>query len=365
MHSLSPPMAASPAIGDFIDSDVAHLIALGRSYVPSPLIGPASWRRLLAGSPPLPRIAAIGGFECHLDGAGARTDFQLCIRAAAGRAALTAGLATLSARFESDRRWARVLSFCATWGDPTSQLFEGVPVIWFEFDLDSDGDWPAPFVIVTLNPELALMDGEAIGPRTRLVVKEALALLSGGLDPATQYRFDEVMRQLPGGGRLLHVALRPDDRGTQLRVVLTLPWRRLPHFLAAIEWSGDIGAVERSLSATSQGTLMQSVNLDIAATVGSRVGVEYYYPAAPARDARWQALFDHLVTLDVCDTTQRRALEQWSSRERPPCGPVHVERELLVKVVHATDAPLRAKAYLPFGARRSSAPTPRAHTAGL
>ena len=65
-------------------------------------------------------------------------------------------------------------------------------------------------------------------------------------------------------------------------------------------------------------------------------------------------LFDELEAAGACTGEMRQHLIAWMSGdpevESEP-GKIHVPRDLLVKVVYEPGAPLRAKAYLPFGPR--------------
>jgi hypothetical protein len=99
-------------------------------------------------------------------------------------------------------------------------------------------------------------------------------------------------------------------------------------------------------------TLLHSINLDVGAGVGPRVGIEFHHPTSPERDPRWRDLFDALEAAGACPSATRHALAEWAAPEAAPAiGSIRVQRELLVKVVHEPDAPLRAKAYLPFSPR--------------
>ena len=348
-------MSPSGCAGHMLPSAIPELLQDAAPHLPPGLNEEAARVRRGALLPALPPAATIGAFECRLEAGARQVDFEICIRAAdGGRAALAAGLDALAASVAGDARWARTIDFLRAWCDPGSVLFDTVPVVWLEFDLDDAHDGaPAPFVVVTLAPGLAFAEGTAVGPTAARALAEAFARLAGGgLGAATERAFARCIRELPAGGRLLHVALRPEDGGELLRVIVTVPWETIPAYLARLDWPGDGDELQQWLAATCTTTLMHSLNLDlVGGAVGPRVGVEYYFPTSPADDPRWATLFDALAAAGACTPERRAQLTAWPSQGERPRGLVQVDRELLIKVVHERDRPLRAKAYLPFAPR--------------
>lgn len=346
---------AAPAL----PSAVPELLRVVTPHLPAGLIDAAARGRFGKLPAALPSAAAAGAFECRLEAGARQVDFEVCIRAAdGGRAALAAGLDALAGAVAGDAQWARTIEFLRAWCDPGSVLFDTVPVVWLEFDLDDAHDGaPAPFVVVTLDPALAFAEGKAVGPTAARALAEAFARLAGGgLDAATEQAFARCIRALPTGGRLLHVAMRPGDGGEVLRGIVTVPWRTIPAYLGRLDWPGDGDELQQWLPATCTTTLMHSLNLDlVGGAVGPRVGVEYYFPTSPAADPRWATLFDALEAAGACTPERRAQLTAWPSYGEQPRGLVQVDRELLIKVVYERGRPLRAKAYLPFAARLNPA----------
>ncbi len=96
-----------------------------------------------------------------------------------------------------------------------------------------------------------------------------------------------------------------------------------------------------------------SINLDIATTLGPRVGIEFHRPTSPRSDPRWKGLFDELEDAGACTPEKRALVCDWPSPRNGAsrAAGFRVERDLLVKAVHEPGKPLRAKAYLPFAPR--------------
>jgi hypothetical protein len=347
---------ADEVLRTFALCDCRELLQFGLRHAPSTLLGDSSRLLATAMEAPLPPAIAIGAFECRLEAGCDRTDWEVCVRAeGGGRTALAVGLPRLKAAVQCDARWQRTIEFLQAWCDPESVLYRAVPVVWLEFDVaDHAARMPAPFVIFTLDREAAFAHGTSLHPTAKEAITTGLALLSGnGIDTGTAAMLERALCLLPAGGRLLHVAIRPGEGAQVVRIVLSLPSRIIPYYLEQIGWCGLAAELAALMERTCATTLTQSVNLDIASEVGPRIGIEYYFPAPPASDERWRTLFDALVAAGACTAEKRAALEAWPScaTREPARGMLRIDRELLVKVVYETGAPLRAKAYLPFAAR--------------
>jgi hypothetical protein len=102
-------------------------------------------------------------------------------------------------------------------------------------------------------------------------------------------------------------------------------------------------------------TLVHAVNLDVREDgLGPRIGVEFIHRGAPHASPRWKHLFQVLESSGACAPERRAAIASWGGEELgPPLGPgiLCVRRDLMVKVIYETGAPLHAKAYLAFAPR--------------
>jgi hypothetical protein len=330
-------------------------------HAPPALVRPDVWTRLRALPPALTRAATVGALECHLDGEAPRVDLQVCVTAASGgRGVLFDGLPQLDRFAAGDARWAATVRFLRAWGEPRSVLFAGVPVVWLELDAPcAEQPDPAPFVIFTPDPLATLASGTALPLALVRTVSEGIWLLGDGvIEPDLVRSLARCLGSLPGATRLLHVALRPSESGRFVRLVLRMPWRALGAYLDCVGWQGSRAGLDAWLERSCPSTVLQSINLDVGPGVGPRVGVEYHFPTPPASDHRWRTVFDALADAGACTAERRAALEAWPSHgaDENALGAARtVDRDLLLKVVFETGAPLRAKAYLPFAARPPSA----------
>ena len=335
---------------------VAELIAHARPHIPSGLLDGNTLRHLQDALPALPPACSIGAFECRLEAGARQVDLEVCLReGGGGRASLAAGLPEFEDSTRGDPRWARTIEFLRSWCHPGSPLFDTVPVVWLELDVDeSETDSAVPFVVFTLDPEAPFANGTMLTERTEGALLTGLNLLAGDeLGHSSASTLRRCLLALPSGTRLLHAALRPTVDRDLLRIILRMEWRCLTAYLCHLGWRGSSTEQDAWLTRTCPTTLMSSINLDLADGVGPRIGIEYYFPTQPASDPRWRTVFDALVEVGACTEERRAQLEAWPSygKEHEETGLLRVERELLLKVVYEQGQPLRAKAYLSFAPR--------------
>lgn len=333
------------------------LVDVGARLAAPGLLHEAARGRLARLPADFPPIGFVGAFEVRLEAEDAVVDFEMCLRAdPRTREELAAYLdgeeaARLGARCVA---WARTLRFLHEWIDPTTGLSEAAPVLWIEFDTGLDGE-PEPFVVLTLDRERFHPDGVGDRPRLADFLVRALALAGGGLDARTEAALRRCVAGLPRATEFAHAAVRPSPVGDAVRLIVRLPANGLPEALERLGWPGSgmelRGVLERMFTTRA----VHPVNLDVGERLGPRVGLEFHHPTSPRRDPRWRRFLDALEAAGACAPAQRRRVEVWPLEECEGSGLLRVERDLLVKVVHAPGMPLRAKAYLPFSIQLSRA----------
>jgi hypothetical protein len=296
-------------------------------------------------------VGFVGAFEVRLEDERAPVDFEVCLRATPDtQASLRTWLdgsdaADLAARSVA---WARVTRFLAAWSDPRSGLERAFPIVWLEFDAPAGGGEPEPFVVLTLDRDLFHPDG--VGDRALLadLLTATFRLVADGLDAEVEATLRACVAALPRNAEFAHAAVRPGPEGDVARLVVRLEGRTLPEVLAGLGWQGSPAELRRLLDALFTTRAFHPVNLDLGAGIGPRVGIEFHHPTSPVTDARWRRFLDGLVGAGACTPAQRSRIEAWPLPTAREPTLARVSRDLLVKVVYQTGAPLRAKAYLPF-----------------
>ena len=325
----APPRAASR--GGY---DLAALVQYGIATAPLGLLSAATRVRLAAIPAVLPPVFAVGAFELHLAGPD-RVDFEACVHAGVG------GRAMLAAAFADG--WERTVAFLRAWADPESALYQGVDAAWLELDLNGPGI-PSPFIVFTL-----ARDTDERGPYTSRhepALRQGLRLLAGGVEERVMRAVERVIAGLAPTGMLVHAGIRPFPSGPVVRLVARLPRPLMPAYLEQIGWPGSGTEFAAVMQRLCPQTVVHALNLDVGASVGPRLGVEYHFRGSPVDDPRWRSLFDGLVAAGACTLARRDVLARW----KPPRA-VRADaplRELLVKVVYESGRPLTAKAYLPY-----------------
>lgn len=327
----------------------AALLGLGARLAPPGLLSEASAAHLARLPAEFPPVAGVGAFEVRLGSEGAPVDYEVCLRASARvREALASALGGAGGEALGARSpgWARAVRFLRAWARPGSALPAAVPIVWLEFDAGA-GE-PEPFVVLTLDRERFHPGG--VGDRALLArfLVQTLGLM-GDLDREMQRTLHGCIAGLPPAAQFAHAALRPGPGGDALRLVVRLPGENLPESLVRLGWPGSSSRLRGLLDRLFTTRAVHPVNLDLGAGLGPRLGLEFHHPTPPRSDPRWRRFLDGLEAEGACCRVQRRRLEAWG--EVLPPAPLHLERDLLVKVVIAPDGPLHAKAYLPFAAQ--------------
>jgi hypothetical protein len=326
---------------------IPDLVGAVRSDVPDGLVDAAAWTRLGAVRDPLPPVGREAALECRLEAGPGPVDFELCLRGPC-RPRLADALAKGALR-KVGSDWRRTAGLLGAWCDPTSRLHHVIHAVWLEIDVPEDGGEPRPFAVVTLDGRSLYASGVADRETLASILREALDLMAGGLDPTARTAVERCLSRLPDFAQVLHAAVRPTSAGDIVRLVVAMPWREAPATLARLGWPGRPDVLERELARLCPRTLVHSFNLDIGAGLGPRVGVEFHHPTSPREDDRWIHLLDVLEERGACCPRKRRALEEWGARSlAEPAPGVRIDRDLLVKVVTGDGESLRAKAYLPF-----------------
>jgi hypothetical protein len=332
------------------------LLTVGARLAPRGLLPGAAAEQLARIPKSLPPVGLLGAFEVRLEDEAAPVDFEVCLRATRGvRAALREWLrggaaAELAAR---SRSWERVTRFLAAWADPGGVLAQAVPVIWLEFDAPPGGAELEPFVVLTLDCDFFHPDGVGDRPLLAEFLATTFRLIGGGLGTDVEATLRACVGALPRNAEFAHAAVRPGPEGDIARLIVRMEGRTLPENLAALGWEGSTAELRALLDALFTTRAFHPVNLDLGSGIRPRVGIEFHHPTAPVADARWRSFLDGLVGAGACTPRQRARLEAWSPHTYGEPRLVRVWRDLLVKVVYQTGAPLRAKAYLPFAVEAS------------
>lgn len=322
-------------------------IRRGETCLPVGLATPKARGRFTQIASVLPACISVGTFEHRLD-ASDQIDYQVCFNAREGaREKLTQWFAGAGAEIEAiDPTWARALSFLRLWSRPGSMLHEHSPAAWLEFDCRlEDPQPPLPFAFFSLHPPWA--DISIPFPELLATVDEGFDQLAGGrLDAARREQIHHTLRN--SHGRLIHAALRPVGDTHVARLIIRMPVAETAASLERLGWGDTTRGFAAFVERYCTSKLAQTVQLDVTADgIGPRVGIEFFYESSPLQDRRWQELFDKLIADGACTTERRSQVEAWVGTPTPDKVEL-VLRSLLIKVVYVPDAPLEAKAYLPF-----------------
>jgi hypothetical protein len=340
---------------------VSETIELIAPYLPGSLISAQAFSHIKTIATVLPNAMSGYFLECRLGVDNTRVDFLSCAMACKGGRTVLAGEhppAALPAFLLQHPLWRRVQDFVLQWADTTSLLYQQVPLIWLEFDVDGPPpEVPLPSLLFCLDPAFLLRDATSetaaylTAETYRHITETTVAHLIGQpLPPRTHQTLLACYERLPAGGHLVHISVMLARRPMVVKVNVSLPKDRFLAYLDRIEWRGSYSEMQALLTAFYPSTDIIKVDLTIADTVLPHIGLEFF--SDPQDDPKRQELLHRCVNVGLCTPAKRDALFTWPGhsceRYAKHLWPTLLKRWLCVKLVYQSNAPLEAKGYLGF-----------------
>jgi hypothetical protein len=333
--SIGQALAATQRLGSAL-----HTALDGRAF--SNAVGS------ITGTPICDLEHSATGFEIRLDHDDT-VDLGVLLTPEAGRDDFAHSLESrIAPLLRSSREWERLARLCCDWADPASHARARIRQMFLEFDAP-DGrshETPVPSVFLSVRSRFGWEVVDDTNT-TDWLLDEALPTLNGAaLPPSLRGLVQRCIAALPAEGRLLHVAVMLGRTPMTLRLFLAVPVPKLKDTLAPCGWPGDTARIEALHARYGGGADFAQVQLDLFEGVSDRIGLEF---SPPPND--WPRLLTRLVEDDLCLPEKRDALLAWPEVLRAPLSPggwpCTFERELShVKLVHRSDRPLEAKAYV-------------------
>jgi hypothetical protein len=311
----------------------------------SKLVGPAALTRLDRLASGLPPIGSCGAFELHLGSGEERTDLLVFSDGQGGRRELARSLDTPLLAGSALR------SLLEEWTLPGGPLNAMTSHLWLEYDLPEGKESRLPMVYFGL---LGLQPAE-LGD----LAERIRQLLAGrAASPAQRRTLETCMRSLPADGQVTFLAdpyLSRDVR--EVRIIAQLPREQAWPWLARIGWPGDRELWELATSTFTSRQRYISLYLDVADTVGPRLGVESAFPTAEVARELWEGSAERLVDLGIMTGEESAAVLAWAGAETVDL-PGHeallrIGRSLSFKLVLDARGAISAKGYLAFRARET------------
>jgi hypothetical protein len=263
--------------------------------------------------------------------------------------------------------WDQARSFFAQWADPSSSLYDGVPLIWFEFDHVEAALPPVPlpsfsFCVDPLYAERRSWEQyiRARDPHYRQhLAEDGLPLFLG---QSLSCRTLDVLRacftELPVGGRLIHLSAMVARQPAVVKLYGSVPRTQLLPYLERIGWSGSVTELTDILvTFCTEDTVDDTMYIDLSIddAVLPRLGIAFAQQQIPNlshKDPTRRALLEHCVHAGLCSSEKREAMLRWPGHLRVPFAgqgwPTTISKWLDIKLVYDVDSPLEAKGYLGF-----------------
>ncbi|HZF12615.1 MAG TPA: hypothetical protein VFE33_27815 [Thermoanaerobaculia bacterium] len=314
----------------------------------SRLVGPAARERLAQLASRLPAIGSCGAFELHLGSGEERADLLIFSDGQGGRRELARDLdASLLAGPE-------LRSLFSEWTLPGSMLETRTSHIWLEYDLPEGRESRLPMVYFGL---LGLSPAE-LGELAQRIRQLLTGRAATATETAQRRTLEHCMRTLPEDGQVTFLADPCLSRGVQpVRLIAQVPREHAWSWLASIGWQGSREQWERAAAVFANCPRHISLYLDVADTVGPKLGVESLFPASEGARELWEGLAAQLVDLGVTTAAESAAILSWAGAETVDLPDheslVRIGRSLSFKLVLEAQGAISAKGYLAFRAREA------------
>lgn len=218
------------------------------------------------------------------------------------------------------------------WSDRSGPLAAATR-LWLEFDLPGEASpVPAPVVCARLEPT-ATADW--------LSATLLPALLDRPLESAERRQVENAVVALPPGAGVLYAFALGARPGPALRLEVC-GFTDVAGALAYLQPLVGTQADELAeLARLGAGLERLHLSFDVGAEIGPRVGLEGSFPRQPAREPRWAAWFDRLVSHGLADPAKVAAVLAWPART-----PARMHGVSHGKIAVERGKPPEAKVYL-------------------
>jgi hypothetical protein len=338
--------------------------------VPSQIVSPQAYSQSQHLATLLPQATSSCYWECRLTADAPQVDFLTCVAAYDNGREVFSGKQEdngLSPVFTGAPVWDNAQSFFSQWADPISPLYDGVPLIWLEFDHVESAlpHVPLPSFSFCVDPLYAERRSweqyvKARNPHYRQQMTEhGLPLFLGQpLSPQTAQALRTCFEVLPAGSRLIHLSAMVARQPSVVKLYGSVPRTQLLSYLKQIGWAGSVPELTDILATfctpeTVDDTMY--IDLSLGETVLPRLGIAFaqqQIPNLPSKDPSRRMLLDLCEQNGLCSAEKREALLAWAGSSLALFSgekrPTKIHRWLDIKFVYDPGSSLEAKGYLGF-----------------
>jgi hypothetical protein len=336
-------------------------------YLSGQLVSAETFSRVKTMATILPEAMSSYYLECRLTAQANQVDFLTSALSAEGREILAGNSPKidLSDEILKNSLWRRIRDFFKYWAEPTSPLYEQVPLIWLEFDKVSEAlpAVPLPSLCFCLSPEYMQRgtDNHLSPQQYQKLIKTALEpLFNYPLLPQTEQNLFACFDLLPPDGHIIHISAMLARHPPTLKVYGCIPREQLLTYLRCLGWTGSIAEIDKFISTFCPTLNPIFIDLTVGDTIASRIGLAFsqiHLGRLPRSDPKWSSLLEQLVESSLCAPEKREGLLNWPGSSqitfRNEAWPTRLDRWLDLKIVYQPQQPLEAKGYLGFMPRFS------------
>lgn len=305
--------------GDLKPSDYLRLI---ESHIPKELISDQNYSEIkniakyFTGG-----LTSFFGFEKRLMNPDAPSDYLIAVSALKGeREALVHLLEqdNVPNNFLNKPEWQQLHRFALNWANPNSPIHEKVLGLWLEFDIaDVSRDISIPSVFLQTVP--LRNDSPKDIENCTWVTRNAIPCLEGKTvsEKVEQY-FLEIVKKLPHGASVFHVASMLSRRTEGIRVVIKrLHPDGIVPYLHSIGWTDSDDGLSKLLNELKEFVDCIRLHINISDHVDQKVGLECFIsPEKYNQENGWTDFLDYLVKKGLCQPELKSSLLEFPGVEQ-------------------------------------------------
>lgn len=326
-------------------------------YLPHPLVASETVAQVNTITHLLPDAVSAHYVECRLGAIATSVDFAACVIAASGGREIFASTGWPQI-LRDDPLWSRVYDLFKDWANPTSLLYNQIPLVWLGFDnVDKImPPVPLPCLSLCLDPDYLISNPSPKQSDIRLYQQiteiSFERLLGHPLPPQTRYNLANCFNLLPPGGQICYISVMLARHPPALKLNGLIPKDKLLDYLTHLGWTGSIIELEEILTLYCGFLDQIRFDLTIGATISPRLGFEFFSKGSPISHAQQQLLLNQLIAEGLCTPEKGQALLAWSGFSSELFNrhsrPTRLSRSWYIKIVYQPGHPLEAKGYLGF-----------------
>lgn len=266
-------------------------------------------------------LTSFFGFETRLMNPDARSDYLIAVSALKGEREALVNLlekGNLPKNFLNTSEWRQLHNFALDWINPKSEVHNKVLGLWLEFDTAKpSSDRSIPSVFLQTVP--MRIDSQKDIEKCKWITRKAIPCLEGKpVSEKVEKCFIDVIRKLPKGASVFHVASMLSRKSEGIRVVIKrINPDQIVSYLKSIGWTDKDDGLSKLLKELKKFVDCIRLHINISEDVDPKIGLECFIsPEKYNQENGWTDFLEYLVEKGLCQPELRSVLLGFSGVEQ-------------------------------------------------